>query len=285
MTMQAYNNDTAISWGNFVDVAYKMYVADPKNTNPSQPDYFPEGWKLVANLNVDPVIGFISEQQFIGFITQSTSDPSQIGFVFRGTIGVFDWFDDFEFLLVDFTDIPNGGKTEDGFTRLYNSLSTITPGSGAQQNLNEYVANLDAGVTVTVTGHSLGGALAILHAAVLANNNPNLNLELYTFAAPMTGNSTFVATFEKLVPNSYRIYNKPDIVPTLPGAWLGYEQVNTGIQINSLLYPIKHSIACYHSMLTYLYVLGSRTYGLGDCAASASATTAASSTQTAAGQT
>jgi hypothetical protein len=192
--------------------------------------------------------------------------------VFRGTIGVFDWIDDFEFRLVNFTDVPNGGRTEDGFTQLYNSLSVRIPGSTEQSSLKEQMAALGSGLSLTVAGHSLGGALAILHAAVVASSDPSIELELYTFAAPMVGNATFVATFEKLVPNSYRIYNKPDIVPTLPSAWLGYEQVNTGIQINSQLYPIKHSLECYHSLLTYLYVLGSTKYGLGGCAAAASAT-------------
>jgi hypothetical protein len=272
MTIQAYTTSTAIQWGEFVEVAYQMYLDDPSNTNPSQPSYFPTGWKLIANLVVDPTIGLFSEHQMIGFLTQSASDPSQVGVVFRGTIGVFDWIDDFEFRLVNFTDIPNGGRTEDGFTQLYNSLSVRIPGSTAQSSLNEQMTALGSGLSLTVAGHSLGGALAILHAAVVASNDPSLNLELYTFAAPMVGNATFVGTFEKLVPNSYRIYNKPDIVPTLPWSWLGYEQVNTGIQINSQLYPIKHSLECYHSLMTYLYVLGSTKYGLGNCATSATAT-------------
>jgi triacylglycerol lipase len=272
MTIKAYNTSTAILWGEFIEVAYKMYNADPKNTNPPQPDYFPAGWKLLANLNVNATIGIFKEPQMIGFVAQSTSDPSELGFVFRGTIGIFDWFDDCEFLKVDFTDIKNGGKVEDGFCRLYNSLSVVAPGSSQHQNIKDFVATLGSTPSITVSGHSLGGALAILHAAVLADMNSALSPELYTFAAPMVGNTAFVATFEQLVPDSYRIYNKPDIVPTLPGEWLGYSQVNTGIQINSLLYPIKHSLGCYHSILTYLYVLGSTSDSPGDCLSTASDT-------------
>lgn len=266
MTIQAYTTSTAIMWGEFVEVAYKMYLADTSDTNPPQPDYFPTGWKLIANLDVDPAIGIFSEKQLIGFITQSTTDPSQVGVVFRGTIGVFDWFDDFEFWQVDFPDIKNGGMVEEGFASLYSSLSVVIPGAAGQQSLKDFMVTLGGSRSITVVGHSLGGALAILHAAVIANNDSSLSPELYTFAAPMVGDATFVATFEQLVPNSYRIYNKPDLVPTLPGEWLGYEQVNTGIMINSLLYPIKRSLECYHSLLTYLYVLGSTKYGLGDCA-------------------
>ena len=85
----------------------------------------------------------------------------------------------------------------------------------------------------------------------------------------MAGDRQFSTTFMTLVPNSFRIYNKPDVVPDLAGTLLGYTQVQAGIGINSLDYPeIRWSISCFHSLLTYLYMLGSTKYGLGSCAAS-----------------
>jgi hypothetical protein len=58
------------------------------------------------------------------------------------------------------------------------------------------------------------------------------------------------------VTNSLRIYNTPDIVPTQPSVHLGYVQVNTGIEINSLDYPsIAKNLIGYHSIKTYRYVL------------------------------
>src|SRR5262249_10296043 len=116
---------------------------------------------------------------------------------------------------------------------------------------------------------SLGGALAVLHAAVLSASGIS-GVTITTVAAPMAGDRQFSTTFLTLVPNSVRIYNKPDIVPDLPGTLLGYTQVQAGIGLNSLDYPeIQWSLSCFHSLLTYLYMLGSTKYGLGSCAASA----------------
>jgi hypothetical protein len=65
-------------------------------------------------------------------------------------------------------------------------------------------------------------------------------------------------------------------MPALPGSLLGYYQVPTGIEINSLNYPkVRKSIYCYHALYTYLYVLGDPNTGLGGCAASSEATQAA----------
>ena len=251
-----YSLQSAILWANMVKSAYSTYDANTDATNPLTPQNLPDGWQVIANLQSDPVAGLFSEIQFVGYVVGSKADASQIGIVFRGTDGILDWVVDFEAKHVDFTDIPNGGRTEEGFTCMFRSLKLVAPGETETQTLYQFFLTLDPSTTITVTGHSLGGALANLAGVWTAAHYPQFSLELYTFAAPMTGDKSFVTTFDSLVANNFRIFNEPDIVPKVPSALLGYEQVGGGIELNSHNYPnLPHSIAGYHSLDTYLYML------------------------------
>lgn len=261
----------AIFWEEFVKVAFSMYA--PGVTNPAQPKNFPKGWRLVKNINAEAVVSFYRQKEFIGFVAQCEKDPSRFAVVMHGTEGIADFLDDFEFLMTDFNLVPNGGRTEYGFTRFYESFTFVDPISEDSQTLVEYIDGLSQNVSFTVAGHSLGGPLATLHSLVLASRN--VPVEAYLFASPMVGDATFVNTYNSLVKQSYRIVNKPDIVHQLPGTLLGYEHVNTLFEINSLDYPeIKRSISCFHSPDVYIYTLiktanakGATNINLGSCKA------------------
>ncbi|KAL3115615.1 hypothetical protein niasHT_011964 [Heterodera trifolii] len=71
---------------------------------------------------------------------------------------------------------------------------------------------------VTFTGHSLGGALAALAAAkcVALGLRMSNQVTLYTFGEPRVGNAAFAGRFDQLVPNSFRVIFRKDIVPHLP---------------------------------------------------------------------
>ncbi len=75
----------------------------------------------------------------------------------------------------------------------------------------------DKGQQVWITGHSLGGALAVLLTAMLLERGIEVS-GLYTFAAPRVGNHKFQRQFDDNMdgkPN-YRYVNEHDIVPQLP---------------------------------------------------------------------
>lgn len=65
-----------------------------------------------------------------------------------------------------------------------------------------------------LTGHSLGGALAIVTTRVLASNATGA---CYTFGAPPVGS---VSVSNKLKTPVYEIINEIDIVPRLPNPWM-----------------------------------------------------------------
>ena len=80
-----------------------------------------------------------------------------------------------------------------------------------------------------ITGHSLGGALAVLAAARLALDIDKSIYKsingLYTFGQPRVGNRVFVkALDEEIKPRYFRFVNDNDIVPRVPDRLNQYQE-------------------------------------------------------------
>uniref|UniRef100_A0A0E0NV07 Fungal lipase-type domain-containing protein n=1 Tax=Oryza rufipogon TaxID=4529 RepID=A0A0E0NV07_ORYRU len=71
-------------------------------------------------------------------------------------------------------------------------------------------------ISIIVTGHSMGGALASFCALDLAITHGGNNVYLMTFGQPRVGNAAFASYFAKYVPNTIRVTHEHDIVPHLP---------------------------------------------------------------------
>ncbi|PAV60364.1 hypothetical protein WR25_07837 [Diploscapter pachys] len=71
---------------------------------------------------------------------------------------------------------------------------------------------------ILFTGHSLGGALASLASTVFADHHPKLLKDLYliTFGEPRVGNFEYAQAHDRLVPNSWRIVHRYDLVAHIP---------------------------------------------------------------------
>jgi triacylglycerol lipase len=93
-----------------------------------------------------------------------------------------------------------------GFQRAFNSVKTAT--SQKLQPLAE------AGSTIYITGHSLGGALALIATRELARGSHE---SCYTFGSPRVGQFGFADYIKTPI---YRVVNANDIVPRIPPAYL-----------------------------------------------------------------
>jgi hypothetical protein len=203
----------------------------------------------------------------IGLICQ-VNQSGDVVIAIRGTEGILEWIHDAEFDQVPCPFLAGAGHTEDGFTAMYESLRTgAEPDSPTVVDALGQLAFPHPVSSVTICGHSLGGALATLLALDVAANTVFTEPAVYSYASPRTGDSLFASTFDQVVSNSYRIANRLDIVPALPPP-LDYEHVlNPDELIPIRLTPlppkilVKSTVACEHSLATYLYLLSLQSGG------------------------
>jgi len=168
------------------------------------------------------------------------------------------------FLSVHCPFLPSAGSTEDGFTAMYMSMSTT--GASSSPRLAQVLAGLPwpkPVTSLTICGHSLGGALATLLALDVAVNTTEPAFKcpsVYTYASPRTGDPSFVNVYNHVVPNTLRIANRIDLVPKLPLPPL-YEHVDSLVDLNPIvlcLPPkilVKCDIPCEHFLTSYLHLL------------------------------
>ena len=202
-------------------------------------------------------------QVSIGLIFQAPATGEAV-IAIRGTEGIKEWIQDAKFLLKPCTLVAGAGNTEDGFTDVYKSMAIGTAAGSASVTTALATLPWAAPVTsLTICGHSLGGALATLLALDIAANAaaPFNNPAAYTYASPRTGDTQFVNTYNHLVPNSTRIANRVDLVPKLPMPPL-YEHVAGFYELSSVRFlPLPPKVlvnpdpVCSHILTTYLYLM------------------------------
>jgi hypothetical protein len=254
----------------FAQLVNAAYAILPGNINNAAgtPIAFGAGYDVVTSIfandlstDMNPARG--QSRVSIGLILQSTAGDVVIAI--RGTEGIQEWIHDAQFLLKP-CPYPVGagfdpGQTEDGFTDMYMSLTTSPdPASPTVVQSLPVLAFPRPVTSLTVCGHSLGGALATLLALDIAANTPFKNPTVYTYASPRTGDPQFVATYNQVVPNTTRIAGRLDLVPKLPLPPL-YEHVLGLAELNSVQIAIppriliRPDLVCLHILTSYLYLL------------------------------
>lgn len=153
----------------------------------------------------------------------------------RGTVTYIEWIYDLKDILraANFKNDPTI-KVESGFYDLYTKKEDscgYCSFSAREQVLSEIMRLIqyyqDEQISITITGHSLGAALAILSAYditelklnVVNNGNDKINIPVtvYSFAGPRVGNLKFKERCEELGVKVLRVINIHDMVPTVPG--------------------------------------------------------------------
>ncbi|OWM69176.1 phospholipase A1-Igamma3, chloroplastic-like [Punica granatum] len=155
----------------------------------------------------------------------------------RGTVTYLEWIYDLKDILhpANFGDDPSI-KIEAGFHDLYTKKEDnchFCSFSAREQILSEVKRLLDyyrgEEISITVTGHSLGAALAIISAYDIAEMKVNVMrdgssgkmttvpITVYSFAGPRVGNLKFKERCDELGVKVLRVVNVHDKVPTVPG--------------------------------------------------------------------
>ncbi|MEL6554784.1 MAG: lipase family protein [Cyanobacteria bacterium J06621_11] len=142
-------------------------------------------------------------------------------------------------------------KMHDGFVQAYLSV---------REEIHNHINKLDI-KQYRITGHSLGGALAKLCAIDLQYNfSPDISVEAYSFGAPRVGNKAFTESYNRRVPNTWRVVNGWDAVVGLPAPWQGYRHVETPIKLERrFTWKIITGSFEDHRIINYIEALRSRT--------------------------
>jgi hypothetical protein len=256
----------AIQFAQLIDAAYAIAPADLTNSASMVTVAGGTTYTVITTVyandlatDMNPARG--ADTVSIGLIFQAAG-TGDVVVAIRGTEGILEWVHDAEFLQVNCPFLAGAGHTDDGFTAMYNSFRIgVAPDSPSVVAALATLPFAQPVGSVTICGHSLGGALATLLALDLAANSGIKDPTAYTYASPRTGDPAFVSTYNQVVPKSFRIANRIDLVPKLPLPPL-YGHVDTLVDLNSvqlLPFPpkilVKLTIPCGHALNSYLYLL------------------------------
>jgi hypothetical protein len=142
---------------------------------------------------------------------------TEIVVAFRGTLPpdspdtgqmILDWLDDCDAALVPEPGMP--GLVHQGFRDALNSLW------GDMGPVLDALVKANPTKPICFTGHSKGGAVAVLAAMRCHILYPAAKIYVCTFAAPRSGDNAFANGYDKEITNSARYEFQDDIVPHVP---------------------------------------------------------------------
>lgn len=301
--------DEILRYGQFVDAAYKSFDFDP-----SSPSYatclhpkaslldssgLPStGYRVSKHLRATSGIrlprwlrnapSISANSSWIGYVavSQDKHEISRLGrrdvvIAFRGTATCLEWLENLRATLTNIPGESSGAMVESGFLSLYTSGTESCP--SLREMVREEIGRLlqsygEEALSLTITGHSLGAALATL-AAYDIKEHFKRNAAMVTvmsFGGPRVGNKKFRQRLEKQGTKVLRIVNSEDVITKLPGfvveegggvRWiqkcveetqvLAYSEVGRELRLSSRDSPhlSRINVATCHHLNTYLHLV------------------------------
>lgn len=257
-----------LRYGNFVEAAYKSFDFDP-----SSPSYaaFPKnklfvrcgfpatGYKVTKLLRATsgielphwlekaPILA-ATKSSYIGYVAvcDNKEEIKRLGrrdvvVAYRGTSTCMEWLENLRANLTHLHE-RGGPMVESGFLSLYTSAATSS--LSLQQMVREEIGRIlqtygGEPLSLTITGHSLGAALATLTAYNIKTafrRTPMITV--ISFGGPRVGNRRFREDLEKQGTKVLRIVNSDDVITKLPGIVIDDEDANVanncGIHVASV---------------------------------------------------
>jgi len=125
-----------------------------------------------------------------------------------------------------------GHALRDAWARIASALDTVAPRPPKNMDPAELARTPQR--TLWVTGHSLGGALAVLAGAafsMLPGDAMRPVNGIYTFGQPRIGLHPFCGNYDRLLESkTFRFVNKQDLVPRVP--FRGWDYADVGRMIH-----------------------------------------------------
>ncbi|KAJ4954595.1 hypothetical protein NE237_011378 [Protea cynaroides] len=293
-----------VRFGEFIQAAYHTFHSSPAMSEEDAlfscqvelPDRLPSWVDDLA-----PDFGWMTQRSsWIGYVAvcDDEKEISRMGrrniiIALRGTATCLEWAENMRDVLVR---VPGGGnsepnqpaKVECGFLSLFKTPGSNMP-SLAESVIEEVrrLMELYKGETlsITVTGHSLGAALALLTADELSTSVSDMPpIAVFSFGGPRVGNRAFADRISKNGVKVLRIVNSQDVITRVPGMFVSEEQdqklrdnskvakmlivmdnmpwayahVGTELRVDSKMSPYLKSnanVACYHDLEAYLHLV------------------------------
>ena len=171
-----------------------------------------------------------------GFVAvkHDATGPGMAVICFRGTKQIKDWLTNIDATQVDVKSTEEEsnailGKIHKGFHNAYKSIE-----DQIELNLKDH-----EDLPLYITGHSLGGALAVV--ATWYQSSENL-AACYTFGAPRVGDIGLMDRFKTPI---YRIVNGPDPVPFAPPSREVVDFIKSLIKLVGTVIPLVNRAAAF----------------------------------------
>lgn len=263
-----------LRYGDFIHSAYHAFF---HSTAPQLPD---RSYRLTRHLFATSSIRLpawaVPSSSWIGFIAVCNNEREirrmgrrDIVIALRGTATGLEWAENLRVNLVPLD--ASQAKVECGFHSLYTTVGVSMPSLSSA--ITEEIRRLvelykNEKLSITVTGHSLGAALAILAADELNDCAPEVSMPpiaVFSFGGPRVGNRAFAERVEKRGVKVLRVVNARDLVTRVPTSigdgwrwWDGYEHVGKELRVDSKVSPFLKpdaNPACCHDLEAYLHLV------------------------------
>lgn len=122
----SYKNE-AVLYGRFIKAEYAMFERASADPCPlPATGEIAEPFELVAWINMSDFVFWWPERpKFCGFITRDQEQKHNFVLALRGTEGWVEWLDDAMARLERFRQVPNVGRVEHGFDKIYSTLKVL----------------------------------------------------------------------------------------------------------------------------------------------------------------
>ncbi|KAF4374775.1 hypothetical protein F8388_020296 [Cannabis sativa] len=310
-----------VRYGEFVQAAYRFFHSNPampldeapKARHVALPD---RSYKVTKSLyatssvglpkwidDVAPDLGWMTQRSsWVGYVAvcDDKREIQRMGrrdivISLRGTATCLEWAENVRAQLIQMPDEEgeqeHQAKVECGFMSLFKTRGAHVP-SLAESVVEEVKRLMDLykgeELSITVTGHSLGAALALLVGDELSSCAEGVPpVAVFSFGGPRVGNRSFANRINEKNVKVLRIVNSQDVITRVPGAFLGeckpekekakktgvvggmldmlednmplaYSHVGTELRVDTKMSPYlkpNADMACCHDLEAYLHLV------------------------------